>query len=108
MILSPLIHHLSNKQEELPMENGEMEYLEAFEADVKAIRDAALEKARLTDPKIPFVIDSRPMEEYCSKTWDYPGKWYYAGLKLPNGFSSKEELIDAIAEETIRYFSKKR
>ena len=85
-----------------------MEYWEAAEKDVGEVRDAALKKVQQTHPDVKFVIDRRSIDDYCYKTWEYPGKWYYAGLKLPNGFSSKEELIDAIAEETIRYFSKKR
>ena len=84
----------------------EIEYSERFEEEVKEIRDAALKKAQLTNPDIKFVIDSRPMDEYCNKTWDYPGKWYYSGFRLPEGFRDKNELIDAIAADTVRYFDK--
>ncbi|MBO6002292.1 MAG: hypothetical protein J6P53_02220 [Mailhella sp.] len=78
------------------------------ENEVEAIRSAALEKVRKLHPEINHVIDRRTIDDYCYKSWEYPGKWYYSGFTLPKGFHSKEELIDDIAAETIRYFMKKK
>lgn len=74
------------------------------ERDVGEIRDAALKKVRETHPEIEYVIDRRSIDDYALLSWEYPGKWYYMGLKLPDGCKSKNELIDEIAAETIRYF----
>ena len=82
-------------------------YIIATESAVTRIRDAALRKVQITHPEIRYVIDRHTVDDYSMKTWDYPGKWYYAGFRLPKGFRSEEELIDGIARETIRYFCKK-
>ncbi|MCR4616267.1 MAG: hypothetical protein K5756_08990 [Clostridiales bacterium] len=81
---------------------------EAEEKKVSEIRAAALKKAQMIDPDIKFVIDRFTIDDYCYKKWDYPGAWYSMGFKLPEGFRSEEELINAMTDETIRYFDKKR
>ena len=73
---------------------------------VEEIRAAALKKVQLAHPEIEFVIDHRTIDDYCYKQLDYPGVWYSRGFRLPDGFKSKEELIDSIAKETIDYFVK--
>lgn len=78
------------------------------ESDVEQIRQAALRIVRITHPEIKYVVDRYTIDDYAQKSWEYPGKWYYMGLKLPRGFKTKEELIRSIAENTIRYFTEKR
>ena len=74
---------------------------------VEEIRAAALRKVQTQYPEIEYVIDRRTIDDYCYKAWEYPGAWYSKGFKLPDGFRSKEQLIDAIAADTIKYFIKK-
>ena len=88
------------------MDSNEIEYIGELEKEVEEIRKAALDKVQRTHPEIKFVIDRRTIDDYCYKTWDYPGKWYYSGFRLPKEFRTKDELIDAIANDTIRHFSK--
>ena len=90
------------------MSASDIEYIEKLEKEVDELRQAALNKARLTDPDIQYAVDRRSVDDYCLMTWDYPGKWYYAGFKLPDGFRTKDELIDAIARDTVRYFSENK
>ena len=85
------------------MDDYEESYLKEIEKEIDEIRDAALEAARRSHPGIEAVIDRRTTEDYCERIWDYPGKWY-PYFKLPDGFESKEELILAMADETVRYF----
>ncbi len=85
-----------------------MEYFDEAEKAVEAIREEALKIVRLTHPEIKYAVDRRTVDDYCYKTWDYPGKWYYAGFKLPSGFRGKEDLIRSIAEDTIRHFTEKK
>ncbi len=87
------------------MDDYDESYIVEVEKEVESFRNAALKKVQMTHPEIEFVIDRRIIDDYCNKTWDYPGKWYVS-FKLPEGFRSKEELIDAIAAETIRFFTK--
>ena len=89
------------------MEDYDESYIKEAEEEVEAIRTAALKKVQKIYPEIKFAIDRRTIDDYSYKTWDYPGKWYYAGFHMPEGFRSKEELIDDIAKETIRFFKKK-
>lgn len=84
---------------------SEYEYFDSVAKKVDEIRDAALHIVQKTHPEIKYVIDRRTIDDYSYKTWDYPGKWYL-GFKLPNGFRSKEKLIEAIVADTIQYFSK--
>ena len=77
-------------------------YMEHVERQVEAIRDAALQKVRQVYPDATFVVDNRTLDDYSYRQWDYPGAWY-VGFQLPEGFRKKEALIDAIAEETIKY-----
>ena len=90
------------------MTPDDMEYFDEAEKAVESIREAALRIVQLTHPEIKYVVDRRPIDDYSYKTWDYPGKWYYAGFKLPSGFRNKEDLIRSIAEDTIQHFSKKK
>ena len=71
------------------------------------IHKAALKKVRDVFPDAVSVVDQYPVEAYFQEVWDYPGQWYMY-FKLPGGFERKTELILAIAEETIDYFSKKK
>ena len=82
-------------------------YVSSVEREIDGIRAAALKLVRTLHPEIEVVIDRRTFDDYCDKIWDYPGKWY-TYFKLPAGFRKKEELITAIAQETIRYFSEKK
>lgn len=86
-------------------DTGELRDAAKEEKQVEGIRAAALRKVQLLHPEIKCVIDRRTIDDYCCKQWDYPGAWYSRGFKLPDGFGSTEALIDAIAEETIRYFT---
>ena len=53
------------------------------------------------------MVDRRTVYDYSESVWDYTGKWYLY-FRLPDGFCGKEELILAIAEDTIRYYSNKK
>ncbi len=89
------------------MDRYDEDYREEVEKEVDEIRAAALTIVQKTHPEIAHVIDRRSIEDYSERIWDYPGKWYLY-FKLPHGFDRKEELICAIAEETIRYFTKEQ
>ena len=84
---------------------SEYEYYDTVAKKVDEIRDAALHIVQKTHPEIKYVIDRRTIDDYSNKIWDYPGKWYLE-FKLPNGFRSKEKLIEVIVADTIQYFSK--
>ena len=83
---------------------SEIECIEQDELKIEEIRAEALRRARLTDPKIPFVIDKRTIDDYITKQWDHPGAWYSTGFRLPKRFKDEEELIKAIADDTVKYF----
>ena len=76
------------------MEDFDDSFIIEAEKEVDKIRDAALQIVQKTHPEIKFVLDRRTIDDYSCKTWDYRGKWYYKGFKLPDGFYSKEELIE--------------
>ena len=69
--------------------------------------NSALKLIQKIYPEVTYVIDNRSIDDYSQKTWEYPGKWYLY-FKLPDGFHGKEELIHAIAQETIRYYTEKK
>ena len=77
----------------------ELEYAAAFRA---AIHKEALEKAKRADPTVETVIDRHPAEDYIGKYWDYPGKWYTT-TAIPEGYRSREALIDAIVRDTLAH-----
>ena len=89
------------------MDKYDESFFEEAEKDVDRIRKAALKLVQITHPEIAYVVDRRTIDDYAMKSWDYPGQWYYMGLKLPDGFRSEEELIRQIAEDTISYFDKR-
>lgn len=89
------------------MGENEIEYIEEVEKEVERIRKAALERVRITHPEIEYAVDRRSIDDYYTMTWDYPGKWYCQGFTLPKGFKTKDELINAIARDTISYFDDK-
>ncbi|MBQ6268251.1 MAG: hypothetical protein IJK64_10840 [Clostridia bacterium] len=88
------------------MDDYEEGYVRSVEKEVDEIRAAALRLVQTIRPEIEAVIDRRTLDDYSEKIWDYPGKWYLY-FRLPAGFRSREELIAAIARETLAYFSKK-
>lgn len=75
------------------------------EEEVDRIREKALRIVQQTRPDIEHVVDRRSIYDYCERQWDYPGKWY-AYFTLPGSFKSEDEVVLAIAEDTIDYFSK--
>lgn len=83
------------------------DYLSEVEKEIDEIRNEALKAVQRTHPEIKAVTDRRTVYDYCERVWDYPGKWYMY-FKLPSGFKRKEELILAIARDTIDYFTEKR
>lgn len=85
----------------------EIEYIEQDEKKIAEIRAEALRRAKLINPKVLFAIDSRTIDDYIEKKWDYPGAWYSQGFRLPKGFKNEEELIEDIADHTVKYFQKK-
>ena len=88
------------------MDDYEEGYVRSVEKEVDEIRAAALRLVQTIRPEIEAVIDRRTLDDYSEKIWDYPGKWSLY-FRLPAGFRSREELIAAIARETLAYFSKK-
>ena len=58
-------------------------------------------------PEAEYVIDTRTMDDYITKVWDYPGAWY-GYFSLPDGFDSVEALIENLASETVKYYLSKR
>ena len=88
------------------MDDNKIQYIENEEKAVEDIRNAALAKVQKFFPEATYVIDTRTIDDYCYIEWDYPGVWYSRGFKLPNGFKNKEELIDAIAADTIKHLNK--
>ena len=89
------------------MDDYDEGYVRSVEREIDEIRAAALKQVQTLRPEIEVVIDRRTFDDYCDKIRDYPGKWY-TYFRLPEGFRRKEELISAIARETIQYFSKKK
>lgn len=87
------------------MDSYDEDYTLEVEREVDELRAEALKLVQKTHPEIEHVFDRRSIYDYSERVWDYPGKWYLY-FTLPNGFKRKEELILAIADETIRYFSK--
>ena len=82
-------------------------YAKEVEREVEALRAEALRLVQQTHPEIEHAVDRRSIDDYCERVWDYPGQWYLY-FKLPGGFRRKEELILAIAEETVRYHTKSK
>lgn len=88
------------------MERYDEGYVREVEREVDELRAAALALVQKTHPEIECVIDQRSIYDYSERFWDYPGQWYLC-FKLPHGFQRKQEVILAIAEDTIRYYTKK-
>ena len=73
----------------------------------EAIHKEALAKVRNAYPEIDFVIDMHPLDDYLTEYRDYPGTWYKIPA-IPQGYKSREALIDEIASQTIeRYLQDK-
>lgn len=89
------------------MEPYEESYLRSVEKQVEAIRATALRRVQALRPDIAFVVDRRTIDDYCDKSWDYPGVWYVS-FTLPKGFRRKEDVIDRIVRDTLDYFDKKQ
>ena len=77
------------------------------EKKLEGIYNLALERARKTVPEAEYVIDTRTMDDYITKVWDYPGTWY-VNFSFPAGFDSMEALIEKLASDTVRYYLGKR
>jgi len=69
----------------------------------ESIHKEALAKARSAYPEIDFVIDTHPVEDYITEHWDYPGMWYKIP-GVPDGYKSREALVDKIANQTIEKY----
>ena len=89
------------------MDNYDEGYLRIAEEKLEKIYNLALDRARKTVPEAEYVIDTRTVDDYLTKVWDYPGAWY-AKFSLPTGFGSEEELIEKLASETVKYYLSKR
>jgi len=89
------------------MDNYDDGYLRIAEEKLEEIYNLALERARKTVPEAEYVIDTRTMDDYITKVWDYPGAWY-VNFSLPDGFGSIEALIENLASETVKYYLSKR
>ncbi len=89
------------------MDNYDEAYLRIAEKKLEGIYNLALERARKTVPEAEYVIDTRTMDDYITKVWDYPGTWY-VNFSLPAGFDSMEALIEKLASDTVRYYLGKR
>ena len=86
-------------------ERYEEDYTAEVEKEVDEIRAAAFKLVQKTHPEIAYVIDRRSIYDYSDRMRDYPGKRYLY-FRLPNEFKRKEDLILAIADETLQYFAK--
>lgn len=64
------------------------------------IHAEALEKVSLTCPGADRVYYRHPVEAYLTEYWDYPGAWYTM-TSIPEGYRSRDELVDAIVKHTI-------
>ena len=89
------------------MDNFDEDSLKGTQKKIEALRSRALEKARIFCPQAEFYVDKRLENEYYEEHYDYPGK-LYVWFRLPKGFASEEELVEAIARDTVEYYSKKR
>jgi len=89
------------------MDNYDEGYLRIAEEKLEGIYNLALERARDTVPEAEYVIDTRTMDDYITKVWDYPGAWY-VNFSLPDGFDSVEALIENLVSETVKYYLSKR
>lgn len=54
------------------MDNYDEGYLRIAEEKLEGIYNLALERARKTVPEAEYVIDTRTMDDYITKVWDYP------------------------------------
>ena len=79
-------------------------YSESDLADAADFRERihaqALERVRQIRPEVTEVVDPYPAEAYFQQLWDYPGAWYTI-IAIPEGFKSREALIDTIVRETL-------
>ena len=89
------------------MDNYDEGYLRIAEKKLEGIYNLALERARKTVLEAEYVIDTRTMDDYITKVWNYPGTWY-VNFSLPSGFDSMEALIEKLASDTVRYYLGKR
>lgn len=70
------------------------------------IHKEALAKARKIRPDIESVIDRNPVDAYFCNVWEYPGKWYLY-VSIPEGFSSRDALVDSIVRDTLELYRRK-
>ena len=64
------------------------------------VHRAALAIVQKTRPSVTEVVDCHPVEDYFQEHWDYPGRWYTI-VAVPNGYSSRQALIDSIVQATL-------
>lgn len=86
-----------------------MMYSDKDYRDAADLRDSihreALRKLRRMHPDIPDVIDRHPLEDYFTQVWDYPGAWYPM-VGIPEGFRSRDELVDTLVSQTLTHYHK--
>ena len=100
---NPIISKSSIIRSSLKQTNTIMEiwnYVEQVERKVDEIRDKALAKVQKINPAITYVVDNYSLDDYITKTWDYPGGWY-CSFSLPKDIASEEELIEKLVRETL-------
>ena len=79
-------------------------YQEQVEQEIDRIRRKALLRAQAINPRVSHVVDNFTFDDYCEKTWDYPGAWY-CSFRLPKGIKTEAELIEKIVRETLAHFN---
>lgn len=71
------------------------------------IHAEALEKVRRTYPDADRVYDRHAVEAYLTEYWDYPGAWYTM-TSIPDGYKSRDELVDDIVRHTLERMRKEK
>ena len=75
----------------------DLEQAAAFRNGVHA---EALAIVRRTCPGAASVVDRHPPEDYFRQHWDYPGAWYTI-VAIPEGYDTRDELVDEIVKATL-------
>ena len=64
------------------------------------IHKEALERIRLVNPDIDYVIDPYRVEDFFQWNWEYPGAWYLY-VAIPEGYKSREAFIQFLVKNTL-------